>query len=101
MYRFCSRLWTKTSAAPYNGQLDVSVVSLRSFIDIFDGLNLLFSNRLLKYKEIKIWRTRNIQFNNTRKIPISLDARVVHNPIVPRPRHTPIFGRIKNVIMEQ
>ena len=39
MYRFCSRLWTKTSAAPYNGQLDVSVVSLRSFIDVFDGLN--------------------------------------------------------------
>lgn len=65
------------SAVPYNGQLDVSLVTTPQLTQLFHGLWLLFTNRFLSHKGIKVWRTQEIEFHELGHAPVSLDGRMM------------------------
>ena len=65
------------SAVPYNGQLDVSLVTISKLTQLFHGMWLLFSGRFLSHKGISVWRTKEIEFNSLGHAPISLDGRMM------------------------
>ena len=99
---FCQRVMTicvgsargygqTPSAVPYNGQLDVSQVSPPQLTQLFHGMWLLFSGRFLSHSGIKVWRTKQIEFQELGHAPISLDSRVM-------PRNV---SHLKVTIMEE
>ena len=65
------------SAVPYNGQLDISLVTTPPITQLFHGLWLLFSGRFLSHKGISVWRTKQIEFHDLNEAPISLDGRMM------------------------
>lgn len=65
------------SAVPYNGQLDVSLVTTPQLTQLFHGLWLLFTHRFLSHKGIKVWRTQKIEFHDLGHAPVSLDGRMM------------------------
>ena len=65
------------SAVPYNGQLDISLVTAPPITQLFHGLWLLFSGRFLSHKGISVWRTKQIEFHDLNNAPISLDGRMM------------------------
>lgn len=69
------------SAVPYNGLLDITLVSKPAIFQIFHGLWLLFTGRFLSHRGVRVWRTKHISFNNTSNAPISIDGRVLHKSI--------------------
>lgn len=69
------------SAVPYNGQLDISLVTTPPITQLFHGLWLLFSGRFLSHKGIRVWRTRQIEFHTLNNAPISLDGRMMHKKV--------------------
>lgn len=70
------------SAVPYNGMLDVTLVSKPQIFQIFQGLGLLYTGRFLTHNGISVWRTRHIEFTSTGRAPLSLDGRVYHQHVV-------------------
>lgn len=64
------------SAVPYNGLLDITLVSKPAIFQIFQGLWLLFTKRFLSHRGVKVWRTRNIKFSSLQSVPLSIDGRV-------------------------
>lgn len=69
------------SAVPYNGLLDVTLVSKPQISQIFQGLGLLFTGRFLSHRGVSVWRTRHIQFHSTEHAMLSLDGRVYHHAV--------------------
>lgn len=69
------------SAVPYNGLLDVSVVSPPQLTQLLHGLWLLFAGRFLSHKGISVWRTGHIEFLSTGSGRVSLDGRMLHQPV--------------------
>lgn len=64
-------------AVPYNGMLDVSVVSHPEVTQLLEGLWMLMWGRFLNHKNVKAYRTRNkIQFFDSGKARVSLDGLV-------------------------
>lgn len=66
------------SAVPYNGQLDLSLVSTPQLTQLFHGMWLLFTGRFLRHKDIRVWRTRHIDVHSLSGAGISLDGRYLH-----------------------
>ncbi len=64
------------SAVPYNGLLDVTLVAKPAPFQVFQGLWLLFTNRFLSHRGVKVWRTRNITFTHVSGAPMSIDGRL-------------------------
>lgn len=69
------------SAVPYNGLLDISVVTTPPLGRIWHGVCLLLAGRFLAHPNVKIWRTKGICFHDTMGAPISFDGRVLHHPV--------------------
>lgn len=69
------------SAVPYNGMLDVTLVSKPAIFQIFHGLWLLYTNRFLTHKGIRVWRTKHIHFTSIGGSQVSIDGRVIHEKI--------------------
>lgn len=69
------------SAVPYNGQLDLSMVSTPQLTQLFHGLWLLFTGRFLHHKDIRVWRTRHIDVHSLSGAGISLDGRYLHQEL--------------------
>ncbi len=69
------------SAVPYNGQLDLSMVSTPQLTQLFHGLWLLFTGRFLRHKDIRVWRTRHIDVHSVSGADISLDGRYLHQEL--------------------
>lgn len=67
------------SAVPYNGMLDVTLVSKPQIFQIAQGLWLLFTGRFLSHRGIHVWRTRKIDFISTGQALLSIDGRVCHS----------------------
>lgn len=65
------------SAVPYNGQLDISLVTAPQLTQLFHGLWLLFTHRFLSHKGISVWRTKEIEFHSLGHAPVSLDGRMM------------------------
>lgn len=69
------------SAVPYNGQLDITLVSKPAVFQIFHGLWLLFTGRFLSHRGISVWRTRHIEITNTGRALLSVDGRMCRETI--------------------
>lgn len=69
------------SAVPYNGLLDVTLVSKPQVFQILQGIYLLFTNRFLSHRGVSVWRTRHIDFEETGKALLSIDGRVYHHSV--------------------
>ena len=65
------------SAVPYNGQLDISLVTAPPITQLFHGLWLLFTHRFLSHKGISVWRTKAIEFRSLGNAPVSMDGRMM------------------------
>ena len=63
------------NAVPYNGWLDVSVISRPELFDLLKGLWLLQKGRLLNHKNVKAYRTKHVRILRARNSEISLDGR--------------------------
>lgn len=68
------------SAVPYNGMLDVTLVSKPLLAQLFQGLWLLFTHRFLSHRGVAVWRTNRLTFNPVGRTPLSIDGRVIHHP---------------------
>lgn len=69
------------SAVPYNGLLDVTLVSKPQLLQIFHGLWLLFTGRFLSHRGVSVWRTRHMVITSTGRALVSMDGRVLHHGI--------------------
>lgn len=69
------------SAVPYNGLLDVTLVSKPPLFRIAQGVWLLFTSRFLSHRGVKVWRTKQIKFTDTSHAGLSLDGRVYHHKV--------------------
>lgn len=81
------------NAVPYNGMLDMSIISYPEVRQLIEGLWMLFTGSFLSHKNVKSFRTpKTIRFIDVRKANISTDGIVlneVHAPfeIMLRPEH--------------
>lgn len=64
------------SGVPYNGLLDVSVVSHPEMRQMVEALWMLFRGRFLNHKAVKSYRTRRVDFLDDGKAMVSLDGAV-------------------------
>lgn len=65
------------SAVPYNGLLDISVISDTPSLQIAHGLWLLFTGRFLKHKNLDVWRTKEVEFSEIGRATVSIDGHVI------------------------
>ena len=65
------------NSVPYNGLLDVSMITRPQWWQLFEGFWLLGKGRFLNYKNVHPYRTRQIQVNNIDKALVSLDGIVL------------------------
>ncbi|MCM1109201.1 MAG: hypothetical protein NC388_09155 [Clostridium sp.] len=64
------------SAVPYNGMLDVSVVSHLKIMQMVEGFWMLARGRFLNHKNVKSYRTKKVSFQSFDKTLVSLDGSV-------------------------
>lgn len=63
-------------AVPYNGLLDVSVVTHSEARQLVEAMWMLFNGRFLNHKAVKAYRTRQVVFYDKGKAQVSLDGAV-------------------------
>lgn len=71
------------SGVPYNGWLDVSVVSHPELTKMIEGLWMLVWGRYLNHKNVKPYRTKKIQVLAHDKACVSLDGAVLEDASCP------------------
>lgn len=64
------------SSVPYNGWLDVSVVSHPELTKMLEGLWMLIWGRFLNHKNVKAYRTKKVSILEYNKACVSLDGAV-------------------------
>lgn len=69
------------SAVPYNGMLDITMVSKPQIFQVFHGIWLLFTGRFLSHRGVSVWRTKKVEFESTGRAMLSIDGRVIHEPV--------------------
>lgn len=85
------------SGVPYNGLLDVSVVSHPEISQMFEALWMLFRGRFLNHKKVKSYRTKAVDFYQSGKAMVSLDGAVWAN--VSAPMKVGIYQEYVNFII--
>lgn len=65
------------NSVPYNGLLDVSLVTRPEWWQLFEGFWLLGKGRFLNYKNVHPYRANSIVVNNVDKALVSLDGMVL------------------------
>lgn len=65
------------NAVPYNGLVDVSVVSHPEITQLFNGLWLLFTGRFLNHKNVRPFRTGKVEFESAAHAMIGIDGRML------------------------
>ena len=68
------------SAVPYNGKLDVSIVSNASVASFASGAYLLLNNRFLNSTSVHPYRTEKVVFEKARHALVSVDGRILSTP---------------------
>lgn len=64
------------SAVPYNGWLDVSLISRPEFFGMIKGLWMMFYGHILNHKVVKPYRTKRLKINNVSNARAGIDGRV-------------------------
>lgn len=67
------------NAVPYNGMLDVSVVTRPEWWQLFEGFWLLGKGRFLNYKNVHPYRSKQIIVDQLDKALVSFDGAVLQN----------------------
>ncbi|MBQ6964947.1 MAG: lipid kinase [Bacteroidaceae bacterium] len=65
------------NAVPYNGLLDMSMITRPEWWQLFEGFWLLGKGRFLNYKNVHPYRSRQIVVNEVDKALVSLDGMVL------------------------
>ena len=65
------------NAVPYNGMLDMSVITRPNWWQLFQGFWLLGKGRFLNYKNVQPYRITSVRFSNIGKARVSLDGRIL------------------------
>lgn len=65
------------NSVPYNGLLDVSLITRPEWWQLFEGFWLLGKGRFLNYKNVHPYRASSIVINNVDKALVSLDGMVL------------------------
>ena len=65
------------NAVPYNGLLDMSLITRPKWWQLFEGFWLLGKGRFLNYKNVHPYRARQIVVNDVDKALVSLDGKVL------------------------
>lgn len=76
------------SAVPYNGWLDVSIINRPQLLQLFSGVWMLVSRRILNHKVVRIYRTKKVKVQHARNASVDLDGRLL-------PKHFPLEIGIK------
>ena len=69
------------NAVPYNGTLDVSLVTKEKVSQLFKGIYLFIRGKLLNYKHISVYRTTKVEIEEIVKAPITIDGRSMKLPM--------------------
>ncbi|MBQ3925540.1 MAG: lipid kinase, partial [Bacteroidaceae bacterium] len=67
------------NSVPYNGLLDVSVITRPEWWQLFEGFWLLGKGRFLNYKNVHPYRARQIHVTEVDKALVSLDGVVLQS----------------------
>lgn len=68
------------NAVPYNGMLDMTIITQPEIAKFFEGIVMLFTGKFLNHKNVKAYRTpRPIQFNEIHSATVSADGVVLHD----------------------
>ena len=74
----CRAYGQTPNAVPYNGMLDVSVISCPGVRQLIEGLGMLFTGKFLSHKSVKAYRTpRTVIFSDIRTASVSADGIVL------------------------
>lgn len=67
------------NAVPYNGMLDVSVVSHPAIAQLVEGMGLLVTGRFLNHRNVKAYRTQQVvTVEEMGRMKVSADGQVLH-----------------------
>ncbi len=70
------------NAVPYNGLLDVSVVSKPRMLQTLRGMLLLLHNKILSHRNVLAYRTQELSIEVAQHTPVSIDGRLLkHTPV--------------------
>ena len=69
------------NAVPYNGLLDVSVISHPEMTKLIEGFYLLYNGKILNHKDVHPYRTREVCFDKAERAMVSLDGRLLASPV--------------------
>lgn len=65
------------NSVPYNGMLDVSVVTRPQWWQLFEGFYLLGKGKFLNYKNVHPYRVRKVEIFDEGKARVSLDGKIL------------------------
>ena len=82
------------NAVPYNGLLDVSIVSQPKMLQAMKGMYLLLRDKILNHQSVLPYRTQEMRAQVTSHTPVSVDGRLLKSA----PVGTFIIGVEKEVI---
>lgn len=67
------------NSVPYNGMLDMSIITRPKWWQLLEGFWLLGKGRFLNYKNVHPYRIKRIEIEDVDKALISLDGRILQN----------------------
>ena len=67
------------NAVPYNGMLDMSIVTRPEWWQLFEGFWLLGKGKFLNYKNVHPYRITKVEFSDIGKAKVSLDGRMIYS----------------------
>lgn len=79
----CTGYGQTPNAVPYNGMLDVSVVSHPEMTQLLEGFYLLFCGKFLNHKNVHPYRTREVHVVEANHALVSIDGRMMNTPVGP------------------
>ena len=73
----------RPNAVPYNGMVDVSVVSSPKITQLFVGIWLLFTGRFLSHRSVHPYRTDGVSVMEAGHALVGIDGRLMSTPVGP------------------
>ena len=65
------------NAVPYNGMLDVSVVYHPKMTQLFEGMYMFVTGKILNHNSVHPYRTRELLVEDATKAPVSIDGIII------------------------
>lgn len=69
------------NATPYNGMLDITVVRRNAWTQLLEAMLLYIRGEILNHNKLKVFRTRSIEIEAPKGIPVTVDGRPEESPV--------------------